>query len=145
MKQLLTLLAALAMTSAVFAQDNASKDYLNAMFEECPQYEALYVRTLADMGNGMFRAQVQDLSGATKMEGAYLNTGDDMLEHGKFTFYYGNGQVESQGYYEQGIKVGNWKRFTLLGEPRADRYYNPESVGFLRSVMDGKTQMMRNR
>ena len=145
MKQLLTLLTALAMTSAVFAQDNISKDYLNAMFEECPQFEARYIRTMTDMGNGLHRAEVVDLSGAHKMAGAYLNTGEDMLEHGKFTFYYGNGQVESQGYYEQGIKVGTWKRFTLLGEPRTDRYYNPESVGLLRSAMDGDAQMMRSR
>ena len=145
MKQLITLLAALAMTSGLFAQEETTKDYLNAMFEECPQYEAQYVRTMTDLGNGMMTAEVTDLTGAVKMEGSYLTTGEDMLEHGKFTFYYGSGQVESQGYYEQGIKVGTWKRFTLLGEPRADRYYNPESVGFLRSVMDGNTQMMRHR
>lgn len=145
MKQLITLLAAITMTAVSFAQEGTSTDFLNNMFEECSKKEAHYHRTLTDQGNGMILAEVLDLTGAKKMEGSYLNVGEAILEHGKFTFYYGNGQVESTGYFEQGIKVGSWKRFTLLGDARADRYYNPESVGFLRSVMDGEPAATRSR
>ena len=145
MKQLITLLAAMMMTAVSFAQDSTTNDFLNAMFEECSKKEAMYHRTLTDLGDGMILAEVNDLSGAIKMKGSYLNVGNTILEHGQFTFFYGNGQVESMGYYEQGIKVGSWKRFTLLGDSRSDRYYNPESVGFLRSVMDGEAAATRSR
>lgn len=138
MKKLTTILTAFALTTLAFAQGGPQEDFLNSMFEPCEEYEAQYLRTITEKENGLMEAKVTDLVGSVKMEGSYLMSGGDMLEHGKFVFYYSTGQVESSGYYEQGIKVGTWKRYTLMGEARADRYYNPESASFLRSIMDGE-------
>ena len=136
MKRLTTILISIAVATVGFAQD-VKRDYLNAMFEECGEYEARYYRKLKPVTEDLPQPKVTTLMGNLKMEGTYLFDGKQLVEHGKFVFYYGSGQVESNGYYERGIKVGTWKRYTMMGDARADRYYNPESAAFLRSVMAG--------
>jgi antitoxin component YwqK of YwqJK toxin-antitoxin module len=78
------------------------------------------------------------MKGSLRMTGTMVPLGDSMTEHGIFVYYYENGQVESEGYYEHGIKVGAWKRYTVKGSERPDRYYKPESANFIRHVMAGK-------
>lgn len=136
MKRLITVMMSIALATVAFSQD-VKRDYLNAMFEKCGEYEARYYRELTPIADDLLQAQVTDLVGNVKMEGTYILDGKDLIEHGRFIFYYGSGQIESNGYYERGIKVGTWKRFTMMGDPRTDRYYNPESAAFLRSVMAG--------
>jgi hypothetical protein len=76
--------------------------------------------TLAD--NGMYSVVITDASGNLRMKGTYL---DDALKvpHGEFTYYYTNGNVESNGRYEKGWKTGVWNRFAEDGSPKAERVY----------------------
>ncbi|MCC6599549.1 MAG: hypothetical protein IT223_02630 [Crocinitomicaceae bacterium] len=73
--------------------------------------------------------------GYIKMDGEYLLTENGYIEHGKFRFYYPDGSLESEGRYDRGVRVGIWKRFTPQGDPRTDRYYNPEGAALLRKAL----------
>ncbi|MCB0761185.1 MAG: hypothetical protein KDC12_06635 [Flavobacteriales bacterium] len=127
------------MALAIHAQQSPEPQYLSSLFQPTTQENAAYIRTLEASADGTFKATVRSLGGDLRMEGHMTKVSDLYLEHGMFTFYYDNGQVESQGYYEMGIKVGSWKRFTAQGSERPERYYRPESADFLRSIMAGNS------
>ena len=39
-------------------------------------------------------------------------------------WYHINGLIESEGFYENGAKIGVWKRYKTNGEPKADKMYS---------------------
>ena len=45
------------------------------------------------------------------------------------------GNVESEGEYEKGARVGYWKRYNPDGSEKTDRYYNPEGAAMLRKAL----------
>lgn len=124
----------LFLTTGVSAQ---TQDFLDNQLKNSEKSDAMFKRTLSHIGDSVFVARVVDLEGNLKIEGAYLMDGGKFMENGEFTFYHPNGNIESKGMYSMGVKVGSWKRFTADGKPRADRYYNPESVELIRAVMGG--------
>ncbi len=79
-------------------------------------------RTATLMEDGTYAVVITDASGNLRMKGSYL---DENLKvpHGEFTYYYANGNVESNGRYEKGWKTGIWNRFTEDGSPKAERVY----------------------
>jgi antitoxin component YwqK of YwqJK toxin-antitoxin module len=120
-------------------QDLAEQSYLDQVFQEtAKKREASYVRQLKQKDTSTYQAEVKTMKGSLRMTGEYLLNSQALLEHGKFTFYYDDGSVESSGYYEKGVKVGSWERYTADGSRRPDRYYNPESADFIRDVMAGE-------
>ena len=100
--------------------------------------EAQFVRTLEKVSDNQYTGTIRDLNGNVKIIGTYLMTPTALLEQGTFTFYYPDGSIESRGKYEKGVKVGNLERYAPDGTRKPDRYYNPESVDLIRSVMDNK-------
>ena len=44
--------------------------------------------------------------------------------YGLGKWYHENGNIESEGYYEEGSKIGSWKRFDKEGNSRGDRLYS---------------------
>lgn len=69
----------------------------------------------------------------TGQDGRLVMTGtfaDDSLTvaHGEFTFYHPNGQVESTGRFEQGVKAGTWHRYDPQGNALPDRIYGHSTV-----------------
>lgn len=44
--------------------------------------------------------------------------------HGTAVFHYENGQVESTGNYDHGIKTGQWKNFDTTGKLISTGLYN---------------------
>ncbi len=121
-----------------FSQAPTEVEYLSQLFKLTDKKSAYYTRVYEPTDKGEFIATVKDMKGSLRMMGTMVPMGEEMTEHGHFIFYYENGQVESEGYYEHGIKVGAWKRFTVRGSERPERYYKPESADFLRDVMAGK-------
>ena len=80
------------------------------------------VRVVALASNGRYLVAVRSNIGIVRMKGAYLDSALT-VEDGKFTFYYANGRVESDGNYVRGSKSGTWMRYTLDGEKLAERNY----------------------
>jgi hypothetical protein len=96
---------------------------------------ATFTRTLTPIDAQTFKSEVRSFDGALKCTGTYIKDNDAFYEHGEFVFYYSDGQIESRGRYEQGLKVGVWERYMANGTRKADRYYNPESTTLIRQVM----------
>lgn len=74
--------------------------------------------------------------GSLKMKGRFYYSGDEFVEHGKFTFYHANGQIESEGFYVFGYKSGVWKRFSENGNVRSEKFYDPETAKILMRLQE---------
>ena len=127
------------MGTAVLAQNApADRDFMNKVFKSSSKGEAVYYRDLTPTAEG-FSGSVYWNNGDLRMTGFYKEDNDGgLVKHGDFIFYYDNGNIESLGSYEYGIKVGAWKRFTTDGKARPNRYYKPDSADFIRNAMAGK-------
>lgn len=89
--------------------------------------QAQYYRQSLALDNGKYKAEVFFLSGKTKMIGEYLDR-ELQIEDGFFQFFYWNGNLESQGSFKAGRKVGIWKRYESDGTPKPDRIYPQETL-----------------
>lgn len=135
MKYLLTFAIFLS-TLFVLAQSSTTVSYLDMQFRVVEKKkEAAFTRSLTHLSDTVFLAVIQDQNGQLKSEGVYVLTEEHFVEHGEFIFYHSNGQVESKGYYELGIKTGEWDRYTSTGARKASRYYDPESAAMIRHAM----------
>lgn len=135
---ILPLLALLLCLSAASSQTVSAQDeivYLDAQLQETKRRKATYKRELTKVNDSTYSSRVVDNDERLKFVGTYKFDGKKMVEHGEFVFYHGNGQVESRGRYEHGVKVGTWERFTSTGNRKADRYYDPEAAAVIRDVM----------
>lgn len=132
----LLLLIPFSMTDA-FAQSGGDRHttYLDATFQETVKRKAFFVRTLNTINDSLLEAKVVECeSTKLKMKGTFLLRQQQLMEHGHFIFYYPNGQIESEGMYEYGYKMGAWKRFTAQGDQRPDRFYKAERSEMLRAL-----------
>ena len=139
MKLFLLSVIAFQMGMNVLAQNTpADRDFMDRVFKCSSKGEALYYRELKPTAEG-FSASVYWINGDLRMTGFYKEDNEGgLVKHGDFVFYYDNGNMESLGCYEYGIKVGAWKRFTREGKARPNRYYKPDSANFIRDAMAGK-------
>ena len=67
-------------------------------------------RVVSSRADGRYMVQVTAPDGSLMMEGTYSDA-QCLVQNGLFTFYYGNGQVSTRGFYEMGIKTGTWLHF----------------------------------
>jgi hypothetical protein len=134
----LSIFAFIIGVSALAQQASSEGDFMNKVFKPVQESEAVYYRNITATAEG-YGGTVCWMNGTVRMTGFFTSSSnEELVKHGNFVFYYDNGNVESSGYYEHGIKVGSWKRFTSDGTARTDRYYKPESADFIRDVMAGK-------
>lgn len=125
---------------SVFAQkgDAMYTTYLDATFNETVKRKAVYIRQMDQVNDTLLNAEIRTVEdNVLKMTGQFLLRNTELLEHGHFVFFYPSGQIESEGMYELGYKMGSWKRFTAAGQQRPDRFYNPDRGEILRAV-EGK-------
>ncbi len=80
------------------------------------------LREVMREGNGSFNVRVIDANGQVRMTGHYLDAGITMAD-GTFSYYYENGELESNGLYLRGSKSGVWERHARDGSRLADRMY----------------------
>lgn len=85
-----------------------------------------YMRNSRAGDDGLTHVVIEYLSGNTKMTGSYRDS-LFLVEQGYFRYYYRNGQLESEGNYENGRKSGLWKRYLFDGTARPDRIYPPQT------------------
>ncbi len=64
-------------------------------------------------------------SGAVQFRyGRYLSEdGQRWIRHGKFCEFYANGQVASEGEYEDGLEQGLWRDYHENGQVAAEGYF----------------------
>lgn len=134
MKRIVVLTVTILMALPLLGQKEYTA-YLDVAFRETNKRKASYIRKLVPTKEHLFQAEVRSVEDQTlKMRGIFIQKGTDLIEHGEFTYYYPDGQVESSGIFEEGVKVGAWKRFTAQGMQRPDRYYDPARTEILKSV-----------
>lgn len=68
--------------------------------------------------------------------------GDMWIRHGLFTAYYENGQLASEGTYDEGLELGQWREFHDNGQLAAEgRYVAGKEQGIWRFWdRDGKEE-----
>ncbi len=85
-----------------------------------------YMRNSRAGDDGLTYVEIEYLSGNVKMTGSYRDS-LFVIEEGYFKYFYRNGQLESEGFYENGRKSGTWKRYLFDGTVRPDRIYPPHT------------------
>lgn len=108
--------------SSLSAQDQ--RTWLDQVLQPCGQKTATYYRVANGPSGGLFLASIHLLDGTLKAEGSYLDS-ELLIPHGRFTFYYASGQVESTGDYAMGSKSGLWERYDKVGMALAEKIYDP--------------------
>jgi len=110
--------------------------YLDAAFKQVfSSEESAYTRSVVQNEHNLFDVKVFYPGEQLKMKGHYTDA-ELLLAEGEFSYFYRNGQLESEGMCSGGVKYGTWKRFEWDGTPRADKYYTGTTV---ESVMADKT------
>jgi len=121
MKRVLLLLTFLTTNLALLA--NNEKQFLDSNFEPVSnQDEAMYYRMTTDSLDSLYSASVYYLNDELQMKGNYSDEKLTIL-HGSCSYFYKNGQKESEGLYHLGERIGVWKRFDLFGDKKVDKYY----------------------
>lgn len=73
----------------------------------------------------MFQFQSRKTEELNYEDGSYKRTGElkNGLNHGLWTWYFPNGQVQMKGNFEMGQREGVWQTFDSLGNLRVESYY----------------------
>lgn len=131
----LTILLGLATVTVTSAQAETQRIQLDALMKVTSDPNANYNLVLTKVAGENYEGIIYDYSNQIKAKGRYVLVGKKYLEDGHFTFYFMNGQIESEGEYDRGVKVGYWKRFDQNGKRKSDRYYPAESADLIREAM----------
>lgn len=116
MKINVLLFALVAFTISVKAQSLKSKTlYYGKDWLLVSKNNATYYRTCTlDTANRKFVGEIRDytIDGKLLMTGSYTHgEKGGILKSGIYTFYYPNGQIESQGNFVGNFRDGVWKYF----------------------------------
>ena len=131
MKRQFIILLCLALIPTAWAQKGKERPiYLNKYLEVCKKGQAVYIMEMVQNLDTAYFAQVKTKDGRLKMEGHYKDP-ELKTEHGKFTYFYANGNVESTGNYTMGAKSGLWLRYHADGRPKAEKLYDPHVLSTL--------------
>jgi hypothetical protein len=119
----------------VLAQEEQQTLFFDALLKQTQKRNAVYTLQLSHIGGNIFEGTIFSDQKEVKAVGQWKLEDKRYIEHGQFVFFYANGQIESQGEYDRGVKVGNWQRFEENGVKKTDRYYNPESADAVRKTL----------
>lgn len=120
----------------VMAQGQPKTIHLNAMMQVSAEGQSSYRLTLIPGTDEHFKGTIYDALENLKVEGPYVQRNGRYIEDGHFKYYFPNGQVESEGEFQAGVKVGHWKRYDFQGNQKPDRYYPPSSASARRKSMN---------
>lgn len=134
-KLYLSIFVSLLSVNTITAQAETKKIQLDALMKVTSDPNANYNLVLTKVAGENYEGIIYDYANQIKAKGRYVQNGKKYLEDGHFTFYYMNGQIESEGEYDRGVKVGYWKRFDQNGKRKSDRYYPAESAALIRDAM----------
>jgi len=109
--------------------------YLNKYLEECSKKDATYKRSYTEIGDGLYDAEITYFDDTLKATGTYALIEGEMVPHGKFVFYFENGNKESEGDYNKGYKSGEWKRYMNDGTELRSKFYQASFGEVLEAFM----------
>jgi hypothetical protein len=118
-----------------FSQEEQQTLFFDALLKQTQKRNAVYTLQLSHIGGNIFEGTIFSDKKEVKAVGQWKLEDKRYIEHGQFVFFYSTGQIESQGEYDRGVKVGNWQRFEEDGTRKADRYYNPDSADAIRKTL----------
>lgn len=100
-----------------------SRVYLDGTLASTAKKTAKFYKVPEGNRGDLFIGRLYTIEGKLRSEGTYA---DEALkvEHGEFTFFHSNGQIESRGEYVMGNKSGVWERYTANGERLAEKIYD---------------------
>lgn len=128
-------LSAQTQENLCFVDRSLGVKYMNAQF--LPAADLLAASYLAKIcfrsPESVFVKVFRVKSKTLVAEGEYTNEKFD-TPNGYFKYYYPNGNLESEGAFENGIKIGTWKRYTLDGDDRPPLFYSQERLELLSEV-----------
>ena len=115
---------------------NSDKTFLDADFNPTEDMnDAKYYRTVTPETFSYF-TKVFHLNDIIRMEEQYSDS-DLIILHGTCSYYYQNGQLESSGMFQNGKKIGSWRRYLPDGNAKPDHYYaSPEELKLLQRSKD---------
>ena len=130
-------LAMMFCTGGLFAQHAQMQRviHLNNTLQKTDEKNSVFQLRLKSAGDGQLEGVLYDAAENVKAKGTYIELDGKILEDGYFTYYYYNGQVESEGAYSQGIKVGLWKRFDMNGVEKAPKNYPMNNPAYVQRIM----------
>jgi len=130
--KILTVLLGVFLASQINAQNKS--DYLDMYLDVSEKKSAKFERKLFKTGEKSFKGEIFNFSGVLKASGEYMEVESDLIPHGDFTFYYPNGQIESQGRYVMGYKVETWRRFMVDGKEMSPKYYKSDLGNMIENI-----------
>jgi antitoxin component YwqK of YwqJK toxin-antitoxin module len=110
--------------------------HLNAMMQTGSESGSFYRLQLTPIDDTKYKGIIIDGMENRKVEGLYIERNGRYIEDGHFKYFFPNGQIESEGDFQAGVKVGHWKRFDFMGNQKPDRYYPPSSASARRKSMN---------
>lgn len=118
------LIATLALAVLSAGQARAQRSYLDAVLQPCKEgVAAYYMEPGGTDAAGGYLAQIHSLDGKLKAQGRYADP-ERRIPDGRFTYFFPNGKVESEGAFVMGRKDGIWKRNDKWGRPLAEKVYD---------------------
>lgn len=110
--------------------------YLNSIMQVTAEGQSAFQLKLTPIENEHYKGSVYDAMENLKVDGKYIQRNGRYIEDGYFKYYFTNGQIESEGEYQAGVKVGYWKRYDFMGNRKPDRYYAPSSAAARRQALN---------
>lgn len=113
---------------------NAQVIYYDSLWNPIPfNVNAHFYREIEQRHDTFF---VRDyyISGALQMTGSYLES-TCKTKHGKFTYYYENGQKSSEGFYHRNIPNASWRYWNQAGEEENFVETMPEFPGGMEAMI----------
>jgi TonB family protein len=128
MKKTITAFSMLLSCLNLCAQD-AEIHYIDARFNRVESAEESHYTREVQFNSETQRYDVRVYypGKELKMVGQYMDEALQLAE-GEFSYYYRNGQLESQGMYSSGVKYGSWKRYEWDGSLKPEKHYTGTTV-----------------
>lgn len=106
----------------LIAQDEG-RTYLDGALATTAKKTAKFYRISEGRTGELYLGRLYTIDGKLRSEGTFADQAL-RVEHGRFTFYHTNGQVESRGEYVMGNKSGVWERYDAAGKRLAEKVYD---------------------
>jgi hypothetical protein len=123
--RLLIFIVFLFSSPTIFSQDKIGLDHRLAPVKKGEA--AIYFLSYSLNEDGSYEVQFYYPNDQLLMQGNSMDSLGQILE-GMTTWYYKNGNIQSEGAYKNGQKQGTWKRYNEDGSAKADRHYSAVSM-----------------
>lgn len=121
MHRIKLIIAAIVFTGNLVAQDFVGLDH--RLQPSSKSQTPTYLLQYQARDDGNFNVKIFYSDEQILMEGGSIDSLGQHLD-GISRWYYKNGNLQSEGEYNNGRKQGTWKRYTEDGSPKADRHYS---------------------